>query len=94
MNILDEAKRITSGDRNSDYGPPEDDWAAAAMLMTAILKRGGVLRDDACLSPRMAMLCMIGVKVIREAYKHKPDNLIDIAGYARLIAQVMGDETE
>ena len=35
--LLDEAKRITSADRQSDYGHPSQDFARTAMLWTGIL---------------------------------------------------------
>jgi len=37
-------------------------------------------------------LCMIAVKLARQAHRHKRDNLVDIAGYARTAAMIAGDE--
>lgn len=37
--ILDEAGRITSGDRNVDYGTPLDNHTCTAALWTAFLSR-------------------------------------------------------
>jgi len=37
-------------------------------------------------------LCMIAIKLARQSHRHKRDNLIDIAGYARTAAMVAGDE--
>jgi hypothetical protein len=86
--ILDEAARVTSGERQTDYGHPRDDFTRTAVMWNGLL--AGKLRQ-----PITAMdvpLCMIAVKLAREAHRHKRDNLVDIAGYARTGAMVAGDE--
>ena len=88
--ILDEAKRITAGSRQSDYGHPADDFARTARMWTGIL--AGKLRDGAEVGVMDVPLCMIAVKLARQAHRHKRDNLVDIAGYARTAAMVAGDE--
>jgi len=88
--VLDEAKRITEGSRQSDYGHPADDFARTARMWTGIL--AGKLRDGAEVSAMDVPLCMIAVKLARQAHRHKRDNLVDIAGYARTAAMVAGDE--
>ena len=88
--VLDEAKRITTADRQSDYGHPRDDFARTAALWTAILARH--LRDGEALTAMDVPLCMIVLKVARQTHRHKRDNLVDIAGYARTAAMVAGDE--
>jgi len=88
--VLDEAKRITSGVRQEDYGHPAKDFARTARMWTAIL--AGKLREAAEVTAADVPLCMIAVKLARQAYRHKRDNLVDIAGYARTAAIVAGDE--
>jgi hypothetical protein len=88
--ILAEANRLTSADRNHDYGHPRDDFARTARMWTGIL--AARLREGAAVEPMDVPLCMIAVKVAREAHRHKRDNLVDIAGYARTAAMVAGDE--
>jgi len=88
--VLDEAKRITGGSRQSDYGHPADDFARTARMWTGIL--AGKLRDGAEVGPMDVPLCMIAVKLARQAHRHKRDNLVDIAGYARTAAMVAGGE--
>jgi hypothetical protein len=39
-------------------------------------------------SPRLVALCLIGLKVSREAYQHKRDSLVDIAGYVETLAMI------
>ena len=88
--VLDEAKRITASDRQNDYGDPADDFARTARMWTGIL--AGRLRDGAEVTAMDVPLCMIAVKLARQAHRHKRDNLVDIAGYARTAAMVGGDE--
>jgi len=88
--ILDEAKRITAADRQADYGHPAEDFAKTALMWTGIL--AGRLRDGATITEMDVPLCMIAVKLARQAHRHKRDNLVDIAGYARTASMVAGDE--
>ena len=88
--ILDEATRLTSGARHADYGHPRDDFARTALMWTGIL--GGRLREGAAVAAADVPLCMIAVKLARQSHRHKRDNLVDIAGYARTAALVAGEE--
>lgn len=88
--ILEEAQRITGGDRRDDYGSPADDFARTAMMWNGIL--AGKLLKGAQITPMDIPLCMIAVKAARQCNRHKRDNLVDIAGYARTAAMVAGDE--
>ncbi len=84
--ILLEAERLTSGDRQDDYGHPRDDFEKAAHMWTAILTNK--LRPDEKIDAREVPLCMIAVKLARQSHRHKRDNLVDIAGYAQTAAMV------
>jgi hypothetical protein len=88
--ILDEAKRITEGTRRAEYGAPADDFARAAQMWTGILARK--LRDGQHVTAMDIPLCMIAIKLARQSHRHKRDNLVDIAGYARTAAMVVGKE--
>ena len=88
--ILDEAKRITGGVRHDDYGHPSDDFERTGQMWTGIL--AGKLRNGAVVTAMDIPLCMIAIKLVRQAHRHKRDNLVDIAGYARTAAMVAGDE--
>ena len=88
--VLDEAKRITASDRQEDYGHPSQDFTRTARMWTGIL--AAKLREGEEVSAMDVPLCMIAVKLARQAHCHKRDNLVDIAGYARTAAMVAGDE--
>jgi len=84
MNILDEAKKIIETDRQADYGPPKDNWGRTAKIWS------GILGTE--VTPEQAVLCMVGVKLAREGFKHKRDNLVDAAGYLGIAEKLL--ETE
>lgn len=74
--ILDEAKRITSTDRNKLYGPPERNLANIAAMWTVIF---GVP-----ITARQVGIAMIAMKLCREVHAPHRDNLVDTCGYARI----------
>lgn len=88
--ILDEAKGITEGVRQNDYGHPRDDFDRTAQMWSGIL--AGKLRAGEKITPFDVPLCMIAVKLARQAHRHRRDNLVDIAGYAQTAALVAGEE--
>lgn len=88
--ILDEARRLTTGSRHNDYGHPRDDFARTALMWTGVLAEK--LRPDCAVTAMDVPLCMIAVKLARQAHRHKRDNLVDIAGYARTAAVIAGEE--
>lgn len=77
QSILDKAKQAVHGDRGNDYGHPTEDFRHTAALWSVILKTK--------VQPADVALCMIAVKIRREGYMHKEDNLVDIAGYAETL---------
>ncbi len=78
--ILDEARRLTSQDRNATYGPADKDYGRTAAIfeqMTGIT-----------LTVEQALKFMLAVKLSRDAHCPKRDNLVDLVGYAHLLDQV------
>lgn len=78
--ILAEAARLVYSDRNKDYGHPADDFRRTALAWEAVL---GVP-----VTAEQVALCMIGVKIAREAHKPKRDNRTDMAGYAACLQRI------
>ena len=72
--ILEEAKKITYGDRNHQYGSPADNHARTAEMWSTYLGVPITSRD----------VCMLNVlqKVSRDRHRAKRDNAVDIAGFA------------
>lgn len=86
--ILQEADRLVSGDRQSAYGHPYDDFTRTGKLWAAILGLSEV-------TPEEVALCMAALKMSRLCHKYKRDSAVDLAGYAKcldLVAQVRGED--
>ena len=83
--VLDEAARLTSADRQENYDHPTRNMGRTAAMWAAFL---GVP-----ITPRQVAVCMVLVKVAREAHVPKRDNLVDIAGWAR-VAEMTEEERD
>lgn len=70
-------------ERGNDYDEPRANHSRIAAIWSAIL---GVE-----VSAHQAALCMVGVKLAREAYKHKADNCDDGEAYFR-IARIIAEQ--
>lgn len=79
--ILSIAYRITRGDRQSSYGPPDQDFRRTAEMWTALFKDN--LKDGKVFEPFHVAQFMILIKMSRQLHQRKADNWIDVAGYAR-----------
>lgn len=79
--LLDEARAITSADRNKAYGNPEDNFRNIANLWNAYLTAQG--KADNLVNAQDVAHMMILMKVARLATNHgHRDSLVDVAGYA------------
>lgn len=76
MNILQKAQQTVYHDRQDQYGSIQDSFKKTAKIWSAIL--------DHEVTPQQVALCMAGIKIARESFKHKEDNLIDLAGYSAI----------
>lgn len=84
--ILSEAESILGGDRQSDYSDPVKNFDSIAKL--ASMLNGRDITDIECCN------VMIAVKLIRERYKHKRDNLVDLCGYAEILNRLEDNNKE
>ena len=82
--ILDEAKVLTSGDRQAAYGHPLDHHGKTARLWSAYL---GV-----AVEPAQVSALFILDKLVREQHLPKRDNRVDIAGYANVMDMISGGD--
>lgn len=78
--ILQEAQRIVNGDRQADYSDPVANFEHIARITSAILNKE-VTAEECC-------IVMIAVKHAREQFKHKRDNLVDLAGYVEILNRI------
>ena len=79
--ILEEALRVTSGDRQASYGPPDQDFRRTADMWTGLFR--DMLREGVAFEPFHIAQAMILLKMSRQLHQRKRDNWVDTAGYAR-----------
>lgn len=85
-----EANSLVNGDRQNDYGTPRENYAGIAKVWSGILTRK--LKVD--ITPEEAALMMVGLKLQRQAMKHKRDNLVDAQGYLLVYSHIQEDGGE
>lgn len=78
-------------ERGQDYGPVEVNHRGIGMHWGAILFQAftsGRWRPGDAIPPELVTLCMVCVKVNREAYRHKQDNVDDGRNYLRFTGEL------
>lgn len=84
--ILNTAIKTVCEERQDSYGTPKDNFATIAVLWSWYL-------GDVMLEAEDVAIMMILLKIARiQTGTFKPDNYIDIAGYAACAAEVAGNE--
>ena len=77
---LNEAIRLTMGDRNKSYDDPLANHTRIAKIWSVIL---GIEIDATHVA-----LCMAGLKLARLAYKYDDDSFIDAAAYIAIAGEI------
>lgn len=95
MRPIDEASQLIDGDRQADYGDPRANHERIAALWNAYLgqlfnSKGEPVEIRA---EDVAMLMGL-VKIGRERYRHKADNITDLIGYALIYERIVTDGKE
>ena len=86
QDIADYAVSLVTGNRQDDYGHPLDDFSRTAKIWEAIL--------GTSVTAEQVALCMVGVKIAREANRQKLDNTVDGIGYFLTLAMVQQERAE
>jgi hypothetical protein len=76
MNILEQANEIVnkrSEEKERMYGPFDESMEKAAKLAS--------IMTNLDIKPKDIYLCMVAIKLSRESYDHKEDNLLDCVAY-------------
>ena len=90
--VLTQAANMVNGDRQDDYGTPEQNFERIALLWTCYLGERR-LRDEITPVDVAAMMALL--KIARIASGHgKKDNWIDLAGYAACGGELQSLMTE
>ena len=74
--ILEEAKKCICGDRDKQYGEPEDNFERIAKLWGIYLNKILVAEDVAIL------MCLFKIARLRDSNYKSEDSWIDLIGYA------------
>ena len=85
QSILDEAKAIVEGSRQSDYGDAVNNFERIAAIVNSVYPELNITSQQCC-------MVLIAVKLIREGYRHKRDNLVDLCGYAEIMNEIQNLE--
>ena len=82
--VLAEAQRLITGDRNNQYGPPTQDFQRTADMWTALgYRRLDPEGKPLEMVPSDVAICVACVKLSRLMHqRQKRDNWTDLAGYA------------
>lgn len=84
--VLDAAAKCVCGDREQDYGSPEDNFGTIATFWREyIYAKSGI---DVPIGPDDVAIMMALLKVARIAKGNTPDSYIDLAGYAACAGEV------
>ena len=75
--ILLEADEIVNGQRQVDYSDPVESFATISKIASAIIGKE--------ITPIECCKVLMAVKHARQQFKHKRDNLVDLAGYAEIL---------
>ena len=81
--ILDAAKKIVTGDREKQYGKPEDNFAVIAEFWTTYIGHP-ISSEDVAI-----MMALLKIARIRSG-NYKADNFVDGVGYLSLAAEIAG----
>lgn len=85
------ASDIINGDRQDQYGDPEDSFETIGVLWAMYLERiVGNFRVE--ISPQNVAMMMVLFKIVREWNQFKPDNVIDWTGYSGIYFDMMSQE--
>lgn len=83
--LLEEAAKITNGERQDHYGTPEDNFATIAQLWSLYIERVVTAKKEKCMgltsADVAAMMILLKVARVCSDPEHL-DSWVDIAGYA------------
>ena len=79
--ILSEAEEIVNGSRHSDYGDAKESFSRIATIASVMTGKE--------ISPEDCCAVLMAVKLVRESFAHKRDNLVDLCGYAHIMNEIV-----
>nr|DAJ08064.1 MAG TPA: PROTEIN/RNA Complex, archaeal, ribosomal, 50S, protein.0A [Caudoviricetes sp.] len=88
--VLDNAKKCVCGQREQDYGTPEDNFSTIGYLWSAYLRAAHPKLNIALneITPKDVAIMMSLLKVARIATGSSEDSFVDLAGYAACAGEI------
>lgn len=90
--ILQTASNLIVGQRQEDYGTPEENFQQIADFWSIHLKK--ILKEDTVLTPRLVSEMMILLKIARMSQSPTEDSYVDAAGYSAIAAELSNNEQQ
>jgi Domain of unknown function (DUF6378) len=90
VDILTEAANLIVGQRQDDYGTPQENFKRMADFANILLKKN--LETNTPVSPRQMADFMILLKIARTINSPTRDSYVDIVGYAGISGELAADE--
>lgn len=90
--VIEEAGRLASVDRQSTYGHPIENWQRIVDSFAPMIQHK--MKDGETLDIHDYWRLMVITKVSRDVHKPKRDNKVDIVGYVQCAQQVYEKEQE
>ena len=95
--ILDAAKKCVCGEREQDYGTPENNFETIGLLWGVYLKAAHPQLQKVIgvngIAPKDVAAMMALLKLARIAAGSSPDSFIDLAGYAACAGEIATQTT-
>lgn len=88
--VLEEAKKLITSDRQEQYGPPEENFQNIADAWNIQFKN----KLSAPLTPADVAIAMALLKIVRNIAGYKEDSAIDGAAYLALYAELSSKESK
>ena len=92
--ILKEAEKCVCGQRQQDYGSPEDNFTTIAYLWTVYLAAESDGKLAFNITAKDVAMMMALLKVARIARGDSLDSFVDLAGYAACAGEITTRETK
>lgn len=89
--ILEAARSCVCGQREQEYGSPENNFATIAGLWVVYLRAAFPQLIIPEISPKDVAVMMALLKAARIATGSSPDSFVDLAGYAACAGEVAAD---
>lgn len=77
-------------EKTKDYGDAVTSMTWCGAFWTLALQRAGKLKEGKIIEPDLACELMLLFKISRDLGNPRQDNILDIAGYAEIVAKERG----